>query len=153
MDKLISKKVVLNTLDLFQNQFGWTTEEDQKTIFMDEFLFLKDFEDNEFVVRAEIKDELWKNGGKIRYSTIITSAADDFINYDINTEVDYFVFLNKKCDQAFICKREDLVQKDNLIFRNQEYEGKTHYNKPCYEIHMSMCELYEKREDGWYEKD
>jgi hypothetical protein len=127
MDKLISKKVVLNTLDLFQNQFGWTTEEDQKTIFMDEFLFLKDFENNEFVVRVEIKDELWKNDGRIRYSTIITSAHDDYINYDINTEVDYFVFLNKKCDEAFICKREDLVQKDNLIFRNQEHKDTHEY--------------------------
>ena len=45
MDKVINKKVVLNTLDLFQNQFGWTTDEEQKSIFLDEFLFLKDFED------------------------------------------------------------------------------------------------------------
>ncbi len=66
MDKVINKKVVLNTLDLFQNQFGWTTDEEQKSIFLDEFLFLKDFEDNEFAVRAEIKDELWKKGGRIR---------------------------------------------------------------------------------------
>ena len=153
MDKVNNKKVISNALELFRQQFGWVSEDDPKQIFLDEFLFLKDFEDNEFVIRVEMKEELWKTDGRIRYSTLIISAHDDYINYDINTEVDYFAFFNKKCNRAFVCTREDIIQKDNLIFRNQEHKGKTYYNKPCYEAHLSMCDLFERREDGWHEKD
>lgn len=153
MNKFVNKKMILNTLELFRQQFGLVSEENPKDIFLDEFIFLRDYEDNEFVVRSEIKNELWKTNGKLKYNTIIIPAGYDYINYDINTEVDYFVFFNKKYSQAFVCTRENIIQHDNLIFRNQECDGKTYYNKPCYEAHLSMCDLFEKREDMWDEKN
>lgn len=150
---IINKKMILNTIELFRQQFGLVNEEDQKDIFLDEFIFVKDFEDNEFVVRSEIKSELWKPSGKIKYNTIIIPADDYYINYDTDIEVDYFAFFNKKCSQVFVGAREDIVQHDNLIFKNQEYNGKIYYNKPCYETHLSMFDLFEKREDMWDEKN
>ena len=54
---------------------------------------------------------------------------------------------------AFVCLGEDLIQDDNIVFKNtwNRSSGETTKNEPFYEIAVEDCEMY-KKEDGKWKK-
>lgn len=137
-----TNKLIKKSKELFESQFAWTHIET-----IGHFLIFRDYDNHEFCVCAIAKDKLWKRKG-FKYETIIVPSSDVFLK---ETFIDYYCFMNKSRNRAFICEGSDLIKQDNIIYRNYQTEHKTYYNAPCYEIHLSMCELFEEREDGWYE--
>lgn len=142
-----NKKAIINAIDLFKSHFGWVNVEEIKDILHGQYVTFEDYEYEHYLVQIDIRQELWKNNN-LRYNSIIYP-------YELNLEVDYFLSFNKKCDQAIVSKKEDIVKPENVIYKNHNDKktGKHFYNKRFYEIHASMCELYIKEKDSWYEKN
>jgi len=134
------KFIYNNAIELFQTQFGWSWKEVN-----DNSISFIDYEDQEYIIDIECRNVGWKPDGTFKYNTLL-------FDYEINPDAYYYVSFNYKGNRAFVCKREDLVKKENIIYKNtmDKETGKQIYNKPYYEIHLSMCELYIKKEDGWY---
>lgn len=136
----MKKFIINNCIDLFQTQFGWFCVDIE-----DNIIKFVDFEDQEYIVQLECRNTGWKPNGTFKYNTLLFEK-------DIYPEAYYIASFNSKGNRCFVCNKEDLVKPDNLIFKHSvdKETGKQTYNKPYYEIHLSMCELYIKKEDGWY---
>lgn len=143
---LNNKKGIINAIDLFKIQFGWVHVENDKEMFKKGDVVFKDYEDQIYIVEVEVKNVGWKPDGKFKYDTL-------HFAYKPKTKSDYFVSFNGKCDRAFVCEKDDLIKDENIIFKNtrNRVSGEQTYNEPFYEIHLSMCEFYYKKDDSWYQ--